>query len=622
MSFELLNKASIAFYTGDPIMSNKEFDELKEKFRGELPTPEVAVKKRIPHNKPMLSLSNSFTKDDITDFTARIGLNEIFVVEPKYDGTAVSVHYRNGRIAQALTRGDGVYGEDVTLAVKNISNVPKRIDFKQPLEVRGEVLIEKATFAKLNHELAMAGKKGYVNERNLASGSIKLKDAEEIRKRNLKMFPYGFDCEVHISDIYSDGMSWLSSLGFEVGDIDVIDSAEAIHVIDDHMQRREARSFLVDGIVFKANSLKTQERHGFRGSSPRWATSFKFPADEAITTLEAVDFQVGKTGALTPVARLKPVFVGGVTVSNCTLHNMDEIARLDIRVGDEVVLSRAGDVIPKIIAVHGKHKAKSSAIAPPESCPCCGMGVMYDGTTYSCIWLNCPDRIKGRFKHFVSKRAMDIDGLGEKSIDALVDLCDTVGFDFIWDLDADTLKEAGMGDKNIKKLLKNIQDARNTTLQRVLYSLSIDNLGHTVSGQLAKEFGTFERILELTESDLTTLDGIGDVMAEDIIQGLDLYKDTLDWVNDLNIAEVKQPVDSPLKGEVWAVTGKMVTRSRDAWKEYLSNLGIKVSSSVSKNTNVLLAGDNAGSKLKKAESLGITVFDESEAEKFIQQKIG
>jgi len=628
---------------------------------GGAPLPEFT---QVTHQVPMLSLGNAFEEEDIAAFDKRIredlGLAEVaYDVGPKFDGLAISLTFINGVLVQAATRGDGATGEEVTQNVKTIRAVPLRlVSAVVPplLEVRGEVLMLRADFERLNKMQIARGQKPFANPRNAAAGSLRQLDSRVTATRRLTFFAYGVaQCEgVALPGEQSAIMDFLAGLGFPV-------CAERARVIGaegllDYYRgigaKRASLPYDIDGVVYKVDSLAQQQELGFVSRAPRWAIAHKYPAQEELTTVEAIDIQVGRTGALTPVARLAPVFVGGVTVTNATLHNEDEVLRKDVRVGDTVIVRRAGDVIPEVVAVVLEKRPlrdvpgtdlfipAQEAIYPPftmpKTCPVCGSHVVKEeGEAIArCTGgLFCPAQRKQALWHFASRRALDVDGLGDKLIDQLVD-ADLVKTPA--DLYALTLEQlAGlerMGEKSAQNLLNGIAASKKTTLARLIYALGIRNVGEATARDLAQHFGSLDVLMQALpdEADaqkleiarrldlLTQVPDVGPVVAQSIV---DFFAEAhnREVVSALIAAGVNWPaieinaqVEGPFTGMTFVLTGTLPTLSRDEAAALIVKAGGKVTGSVSKKTSVVVAGAEAGSKLTKAEELGIAVWSEDD----------
>ena len=640
----------------DPTISDAEYDTLLRELLQiegqwpELVTPDSPSQRvgsapldgftQVTHALPMLSLANAFDSEELHDFDrrirARLELAEAeqleFAAEPKLDGLAVSLRYENGLLVQGATRGDGTTGEDITSNLRTIGALPLRLAGRQSaksypavLEVRGEVFMPISAFQNLNERAEAAGEKTFVNPRNAAAGSLRQLDPKKTAERNLSLYVYslGDNAGVKVPDRHADVLSWLGEFGFPINPESAIcvgaDKCYAYY--ESLLNRRASLPYEIDGVVFKVNSMAQQRELGQISRAPRWAIAQKFPAEEASSKIESVEFQVGRTGALTPVARLQPVFVGGVTVSNATLHNMDEVTRKDIRVGDVVVVRRAGDVIPEVVrVVLEKRPRGTKPVVMPSTCPVCGSAVkqIEDEAVARCIggW-NCAAQRKERIKHFASRRAMDVDGLGDKLVEQLFDegLIETV--DDLYRLDVEQIAQLPrMGQKSSQNLVDALSKSLDTTLARFIFALGIREVGETSSQNLAGYFGDLKSLREASAEQLQQVDDVGPVMAQNIV---DFFADSAasDSVDKLiaagvNWAESETTQQSNrLEGSTFVLTGTLTSMTRDEAKRELQLLGAKVTGSVSAKTTAVIAGAAAGSKLDKAEKLGVEVLDES-----------
>ncbi|AQQ01693.1 DNA ligase (NAD(+)) LigA [Pseudoalteromonas aliena] len=590
---------------------------------------------QVAHQVPMLSLDNAFSEEEFIAFNRRIkerlmSANELtFCCEPKLDGLAVSIIYRDGVLVQAATRGDGFTGENITQNVKTIRNVPLKLrgDYPKELEVRGEVFMDSAGFDKLNTEAQKRGEKVFVNPRNAAAGSLRQLDSKITAKRPLMFYAYstGLVADGSIPEDHYQQLEKLTDWGLPLcPETRLVEGPKAaLAYYSDILTRRGELKYEIDGVVIKINQKALQERLGFVARAPRWAIAYKFPAQEEITQLLDVDFQVGRTGAITPVARLEPVFVGGVTVSNATLHNSDEIARLGVKVGDTVIIRRAGDVIPQITQVVLERRPDDARdIEFPVTCPICDSHVeKVEGEAVArCTGgLVCPAQRKQAIKHFASRKALDIDGLGDKIVDQLVDreLIKTPADLFI-------LKQGHfeslerMGPKSAKNLVTALEEAKGTTLAKFLYSLGIREAGEATAQNLANHFLTLENIINASIDNLTQVSDVGEIVAAHV-RGFFDEEHNLAVVNALIEQGVNWPTlsapsedEQPLAGLTYVLTGTLNTLNRNDAKARLQQLGAKVSGSVSAKTDALVAGEKAGSKLTKAQDLGIEILTEDD----------
>lgn len=588
----------------------------------------------VQHEVPMLSLDNAFSEADLAAFYKRIQdrLNHQgdieLACEPKLDGIAISLLYENGQLVRGATRGDGTTGENITANVRTLRSVPLRLrgdDWPAVLEVRGEIYMPRDGFEKMNERALAEGSKVFVNPRNAASGSLRQLDPQLTAQRPLEMCAYsvgrvqdGPELETH-SAMLDALQRWGLKINPESRVVTGLANAEAYY--DQLLEKRDRLDYDIDGIVFKVNRLALQQRLGFVSRAPRWAIARKFPAQEEMTVLIDVEFQVGRTGAVTPVARLEPVFVGGVTVSNATLHNMDEIDRLGLRKGDTVIIRRAGDVIPQVARVIPERRPEGAEpIQLPTGCPVCGAHIeRTEGEVVArCTGgLSCKAQRREALKHFVSRRAMDIDGLGEKLIDALLDQELVSAPSDIYGLGVEQLTNLErMGEKSATNLVNAITVSKETTLARFLYALGIREVGVTTASNLAQHFAKLPALMAATEEELLEVEDVGPKVAAHVRHFFDEARNA-DEIARLMEAGIRWPdpvVDTdnqPLKGETWVVTGKLEQLSRDEAKDHLMQLGAKVAGSVSAKTHKVVAGPGAGSKLKKATELDIPVIDEA-----------
>ena len=604
------------------------------------PTQRVGAKPlsgfaQITHEIPMLSLDNAFSDEEFNAFVKRIQdrltvLPEKleFCCEPKLDGLAVSILYVNGALTQAATRGDGTTGEDITLNIRTIRNIPLQLLTDNPparLEVRGEVFMPQAGFERLNETALANGEKTFANPRNAAAGSLRQLDPKITSQRPLTLNAYGIGVAegVELPDTHYARLQWLKSLGIPVNsEIQLCDGVEnVLNFYRTIQQKRPNLGYDIDGTVLKINSIALQQELGFIAKAPRWAIAYKFPAQEEMTVLNDVEFQVGRTGAITPVAKLEPVFVAGVTVSNATLHNGDEIERLNIAIGDTVIIRRAGDVIPQIIGVvHERRPANAKQIVFPTTCPVCGSAVTrIDGEAVArCTGgLFCDAQRKEALKHFVSRKAMDIDGVGAKLIEQLVDreLIHTPADLFKLDL-ITLMRLERMGEKSAQNALDSLEKAKKTTLARFIFALGIREVGEATALNLANFFKNLTALQQATFEQLQQVPDVGDVVANRILAFWQ-EQHNLDVVNDLiaqgvhwEDVEVKEVNENPFKDKTIVLTGTLSQMGRNEAKALLQQLGAKVAGSVSAKTHLVIAGDAAGSKLAKAQELGVEVWDE------------
>ncbi|ODA25938.1 NAD-dependent DNA ligase LigA [Photobacterium damselae] len=599
---------------------------------------------QVKHELPMLSLDNAFNDDELRAFQKRIQdrLNDASAIqyccEPKLDGLAVSLLYENGVLVQAATRGDGTTGENITNNVRTIRCIPLKLqgnDWPTRIEVRGEVFMPKKGFEQLNQRALKKGEKTFANPRNAAAGSLRQLDSKVTATRPLSFYAYavGIVEGRELEDSQYDRLCQLKSWGFPMSpEIRRVDSIE--EVIGYHQmigEKRESLEYDIDGVVIKVDKVDTQLQLGFVARAPRWAIAYKFPAQEEMTLLNNVEFQVGRTGAITPVAKLEPVFVGGVTVSNATLHNADEIARLGVMVGDTVIIRRAGDVIPQIVSVvESRRPADASPVIFPTECPVCQSKVeRIEGEAVArCTGgLFCQAQRKEALKHFVSRKALDVDGCGEKVIEQLVDREMVTTPADLFRLSAGVVTALDrMGPKSAQKLVDAFGNAKETTLPRFIYSLGIREVGEATAANLAHYFETLEALMTASKEQLIEVPDVGEIVAAHIFNFFH-EEHNLAVVNDLrevgihwpDLEKVADDVELPFEGKTVVLTGSLSQLSRTEAKEALQKLGAKVTGSVSKKTDLVVAGEAAGSKLTKAQELGIEVWDEQQLIDFMQR---
>ncbi len=638
----------------NPIIPDAEYDKLfrelqqieqdyPELITADSPTQRIGAAplkafSQVTHRMPMLSLGNAFDDAEVEAFDRRVceGLSVDsveYVVEPKFDGLAVSLSYEKGMLTTGATRGDGNTGEDITLNLKTIKSIPLSLPVKNSpslLEVRGEVLMLKADFLALNQRQLAKGEKEFANPRNAAAGSLRQLDPAITATRRLTFFAYGVGQyeDAHMpQDTHNNVLKYLATLHFPIakecrvvrGFQALLEYYQAIGV------QRDQLPYAIDGVVYKVNSLLQQKKLGFVSRAPRYAIAHKFPAQEAVTQLLDIDVQVGRTGALTPVARLKPVFVGGATVTNATLHNADEIERKDVRIGDTIIVRRAGDVIPEVVSVIiEKRPADAQLFIMPSHCPVCGAKVarLPNEAVFRCTGgLFCPAQRKQAILHFASRRAMDIDGLGDKLVDQLVDhdIVRTPADLYKLGLAALVNLER-IADKSANNLLQAIEKSKQTTLARFIYALGIRNVGETTAKDLAAYLGSLDRLIEADSEYLQEIPDIGPVVAQSIVDFF-AEKHNCEVIEQLRACGVRwnehegksvlTNASASLIGKTFVLTGTLPTMSREEAKEKIESLGGKVSGSVSKKTDYVIVGADPGSKYDKALSLGIPVLDEA-----------
>jgi DNA ligase (NAD+) len=645
---EQINQHNYRYYVlDDPSVPDAEYDRLFRELQAleqanpslitdDSPTQRVGGQalttfKKITHQVPMLSLANAFSREELEDFDRRVRQklkleSVVYAVEPKLDGLAVTLMYERGKLVYGATRGDGTTGEEITDNLKTIPSIPLRLFGKHhpaTLEVRGEVFMPKEGFRQFNQQAAERGEKTFVNPRNAAAGSLRQLDPRVTAKRPLDIYIYALG-QVDpgaMADNHVDVLHQLKSWGLKHSPL--LERAQGVEGLYAYYEKvaglRSSLPYEIDGVVYKVNDYAQQQQLGFVSRAPRWAIAHKFPAEEEITVLQDIQIQVGRTGALTPVARLEPVFVGGVTVTNATLHNMDEINRKDVRVGDTVIIRRAGDVIPEVVAaVIERRKKGATRFVMPERCPVCDSSVekLADEAVYRCTGgLYCPAQRKAAIRHFSSRKAMDIDGLGDRIVDQLIEQSLIKTPADLYRLDQKTL--AGLerlGDKSAANLLAALEQSKETSFARFLYALGIREVGEATALSLANHFQTLEQLIDASEEELMTVQDIGPVVAAHIYN---FFREThnREVITQLLESGIHWPLSSlpaaqPLSGLTFVLTGTLTQMPRNEAKQRLQSLGAKVAGSVSAKTDYVVAGDKAGSKLDKANSLGLSVRDE------------
>ena len=608
---------------------------------GVIPAAEFA---QITHATPMLSLGNAFSEDEVKAFDRRVRESlEVtgdieYEVEPKFDGLAVNLSYERGVLAMGATRGDGYTGEDVTANLRTVRSIPLRLRGEHApsaLDVRGEILMPRRDFARLNNEQRKRGEREFANPRNAAAGSLRQLDSRITAARRLAFFAYGLGQATGgriPQDFHSRQLDYLEGLGFQVSKHRrVVKSLEKLFAYYEEIERERARlPYDIDGVVYKVNDLALQKRLGFVSRAPRFALAHKFAAEEEITQVTGIDVQVGRTGALTPVARLAPVFVGGVTVTNATLHNEDEIRRKDVHIGDYVVVRRAGDVIPEVVQVVKERRPRNAhPFHMPATCPVCGSRVerLEDEAVARCTaGLFCPAQRKQALLHFASRRAMDIEGLGEKLVDQLVDggLVKTPAD--LYRLTPQALSGLErMGEKSAANLCTGIEKSKETTLARFIYALGIRNVGEATARDLALHFGSLEALCGSDEAALQEVADVGPVVAQSIARFLAEPRNR-DVLRELRKVGVRWPetkpqvVALPLRGRSFVLTGTLPNLTRGEARQRIEALGGKVTGSVSKQTDYVVVGSEPGSKYDKARELGVALLDEKELLKLLEKE--
>lgn len=665
---ELIEVHNYKYYElDDPSITDSEYDKLflelqeleqrhPELLKPDSPTQSVGSPplerfSKIAHQPPMLSLNNAFKSADVKAFDRRmsekLGVDRIeYEVEPKFDGLAVSLLYKNGIFETGATRGDGYLGEDVTANLRTINSIPHKLQAGSHskhspilLEVRGEVLMLKEDFKKLNQQQSKNNAKAFVNQRNAAAGSLRQLNPSITVNRNLTFFAYSIGRYEKAEEILyytsSDMLEYLSSQGFHIVEERKVvrGSAALLSYYQEMMELREHLPYDIDGVVYKVNSLAQQEKLGYISRAPRFAIAHKFPAQEVVTELLGIDVQVGRTGVLTPVAKLKPVYVGGATITQATLHNEVEVNRKKLRIGERVIVRRAGDVIPEVVRMEKEYVGSVKQFTMPEECPVCGAKVerTLNEVAVRCSGgLLCPAQKKQSIIHFASRRAMDIEGLGEKLVDQLVDTDSVKTPADLYSLEEEKLISLPrMGKKSVKNLLASLEDSKNPILARFIYALGIPNVGEITARELARYFGSFSRLEKADVGTLQKIPDVGLVVAQNIANFF-AEKHNRDVIDKLlyNIkpkenegAPKIQDDDSEnrINGKTFVLTGTLSNLSREDAKEKIKNLGGKVTGSISKKTNYLVAGNAPGSKYDKAVGLGVAVIYEAELLKLLHQ---
>ncbi len=644
-------RANIAYYEdANPIMSDREFDRLLEellelelKFNLQAPdSPTVRIGgnptknfKNVEHPVPMLSLSNTYNKDELFDFDKRVQNilgheNYTYHVELKYDGMAMRLRYENGKLILGATRGNGTKGDDITSNVRTIRDIPLSLknDFPDVIEIRGEAYMELDAFAKMNEDRENRGEFVFANPRNATAGTLKLQDPGIVATRPIRFFAYDVLFEDNREVHQSEKFDLLKKWGLPVCDVrkHCTSIDEVSTLIDSWADKRSTYPYETDGAVVKVNEDKYRDVLGQTAKAPRWAIAYKFESEQAITTIREITLQVGRLGTITPVAELEPVQLAGTTVKRASLHNEDEILRKDIRVGDTVVIEKAGEIIPQVIKVlNPDAENRAEPFKMPECCPACGSGLTRtEGeAAYRCTNPSCPPQVRIKIEYFASRDAMDIDGLGEAVVDQLVSNGLIQNYADLYTLEAAQISGLErMGDKSADNLIQALENAKNQPFDRVLYSLGIRFVGSKVAKDLAKAFKSMEAIAQATEDDLTAVDSIGPRIAESVVaffkepQNHALVNRLKEFGLKMELEETEQAGNN-LDGLTFVITGTLPTLKRKEASGLIEQYGGKVTGSVSKNTNYLLAGEEAGSKLDKAKKLEIPVLSEKELFKLI-----
>lgn len=640
-----------------PEISDKEYDDLVKELEklehdyplfasADSPTQKVSGTPsssfaQVKHAVPMLSLDNTYSEEELGKWHERTmknlaGKETEFTIEPKIDGVGISLTYINGKLSVGATRGDGETGEDITENIKTIKDIPQKLKDEKPpffFELRGEVFIDKSDFEKINETIIENEGQKFANPRNAASGSLRQKDPKITAERKLKYFVHSFGkVEGKEFKTYSEFIEYCGKCGFHLQkDFKICKTLnEIIDFTNYMMEKRESVPYEIDGLVVKVNSLTYQRELGYTNKSPRWAIAFKFPAKQATTTLNKIRVQVGRTGIITPSAILEPVALAGVTISHATLHNFEEIERLDVNEGDTVLIERAGDVIPKIVKVvkKGTLSHSKSFFKPPHNCPSCHSEIVKESeeeVAYRCVNPECPAQFQRHLVHFVSRNAMDIEGFGEAVIDQLLErkklkiLADIYNLTFDDFLELELFKE-----KKANNVMKAINESKKRPLSKLLFALGIRHVGEKASETIAKRFKNIEALFEASVDDLTRINDIGDVLAQSLKEYFERPEvrhavDTLKAAG-VNMTEPEsENAGTQFEGKTFVLTGELPNYTREQAEEIIKSLGGRTSSSVSKKTSYVLAGENAGSKLEKAKTLGVEIIDEEEFNKLAKK---
>ncbi len=640
-SVDKLKKYAYAYYVLDnPIVTDDEYDRLykevlqfenshPKEIRFDSPTQRVGGVvldefQKAKHLSRMWSMEDAFSKEEVEQWIQRVEKRvsgESFICEPKFDGLSLNLIYRDGVLDQALTRGDGIVGEDVTENAKTIKSIPLTIDYKELIEIRGEVVIRIKDFEKLNEERLKKGESLFSNPRNAAAGSLRQLDSKITAKRNLFFYPWGVGVNSLDFELHSQEMEYIFSLGFKKPPLSK--KAQNLQEIDDFyhelLKKKADLPVMMDGMAIKVDEIKFQKILGFTVKYPRWSCAYKFPAVEKSTKIKDIILQVGRTGVVTPVAVVEPVEIDGAIVERATLHNFDEIERKDIRVGDKVIIIRSGDVIPKIIKVQTEFRDGSEKkIYRPTECPVCGSELLDEGALIKCQNLKCPARVVNAIRYYASRNCMDIDGLGEKIVEALYENHLLTSILELYSLTKEELlKLEGFQEKKAQNLIDAIDASKGREAYRLLNGLGIEHIGEVASKKITLVFGN--DYIDLSEDELLKLDGIGEEMAASFTEFMRVNRELV-----IKLQEIVKPTppekeeikDNPFKDKRVVLTGSM-SRSREEMKEFLESLGAKVSGSVSKKTDFLIYGKDPGSKYEKAKELGVKMIDEEELRSMI-----
>ncbi len=668
---ELQEHNYLYYVLAQPVISDYEFDkklkileDLEKQFPHlalpDSPTQRVGGEPikaftTVKHKYPMMSLSNSYSINEIKDFDAKVrkltGTQPEYVCELKYDGLSISLTYENGLLIRAVTRGDGIQGDDVTNNVKTIKTIPLHLRGKFPafLEIRGEIFMPHKAFKRLNNEREEIGYNPFANPRNAAAGSLKMQDPSEVAKRQLDSFLYYIPHRIEGVTTHYQSMKYAERLGFKISKNMALckNINEIIEFINDWDEGRKHLPYDIDGIVIKVNDIDLQQQLGYTAKSPRWAIAYKFKAERVETRLNSIDYQVGRTGAITPVANLEPVFLAGTTVKRASLHNADIIANLDVRIGDYVFVEKGGEIIPKIVGVNiEKRPTNSKPIEFIKTCPQCGTSLIRqqgEAAHYCPNEDGCPPQIKGKLEHFISRKAMNIDSLGEGKIEILYDNQLVLNVADLYDLtyeklfglekiifseDGKQMKKIGFRKKTTENILHGIEQSKSVPFPRVLYALGIRYVGETVAKKLSNYFKNIDNIMNAGFEKLIEVEEIGDKIAKSVIEyfNKDIHRKIIERLRNKGVKMMLEinsysPISNKLNGKSFVVSGVFKNYSRDKIKNLIEKYGGKNSSSISSKTDFVLAGDKMGpSKKQKAEKLGIPIISEEEFNKLIKNR--
>jgi DNA ligase (NAD+) len=631
---QLLKKYANEYYVLDnPSVTDEEYDKLyheildyeqknPDKIDPDSPTQKIGGKvldefQKAKHLTKMWSMQDIFNEKELKEWilkTEKIAKIEKFYIEPKFDGASLNLIYNNGKLEKAITRGDGEIGEDVTNNALVIDSIPKKINYKELIEIRGEIIIKKSDFEKINLNRVKNGKEPFSNPRNASAGSLRQLDSKITAKRGLQFYPWGVGKNSLNYKSYFNMMNFIYSLGFnEPPKRELVQSIkEIIEKYNQFIELRDNFEMMLDGMVIKVDNIELHELLGYTIKYPKWIVAFKFPALEKRTILENVILQVGRSGVITPVAIVKPVNIEGATITRATLHNFDEIERIDLRIGDEIIIIRSGDVIPKITKVIKHHSNKK--ITRPTLCPKCGSKLLDEGTLIKCQNLSCPARVINSIIYFASKNCMNIEGLGNKIVELLVEKKLINNVIDLYFLDKEKLLQLeGFKEKKVNNLLNSIQNSKGVECWRFINSLGIEHIGEVASKKICKKFGI--EFLNISKEEILEIDGFGEEMSNSILEFIEVNRDKILKLKEI-ISPVNPKTDREIQNNFWSgktvvLTGTM-SKPRGEIKKQLENLGAKVTNSVTKKTDILICGKNRGSKYQKAIELGIQIMEEEE----------